>query len=165
MTKGLSLAIVLSIAMLSVGCTDTCNEACNFASDYIESCMPQWNATWDNFNPEWSAKSDFRKACIDSANEGRGQVSGCCPQEEIDDACEGSSDDDCKENKREECENNALLAIDRNCEDTKEVYRQPCSDYWQSVYEVGGPMLPEENPTCSDPDGEETGDDDDATGE
>ncbi len=163
-SKGIVIALVLGVGLMSVGCADTCRQTCNFAADYVESCMPQWNVTWENFDADWSSKADYRKACNDSANEGRGQVADCCPEEDAEAACEGSEEDDCVETKKNECENNALLAIDRNCEDVKDSYRQPCSDYWQSVYVMGGPQFPEENPTCQDPDAGDD-DDDDTTGE
>ena len=167
-SKAIALAVALTVALFSIGCADTCKEACNFAADFYEACLPEWNSDWSNFNPDWEKKSDFSKACNDSANQGRDQVADCCPEEDIEIACEDSEEEDCAEDKRGECENNALLAIDRNCEDTKDIYRQPCSDYWQEVFVQGGPQFPEENPTCSDPgddDDDTTAGDDDESGE
>lgn len=164
MYRALSIVTVVALGLLSIGCADTCKEMCRFAADYYDECLPQWNAEWSNLG-DYDSKADFRSACIDSANTGRSQVSDCCPAEDAETACEALGSDDmdtCIDDKTSECENNTLLAIDRNCEDTKESFRQSCTDYWESVYVIEGPDFPKDNPTCQDLE-EDTGDDD--TGE
>lgn len=161
MYRALAIAAVVALGLLSIGCADTCKEMCRFAADYYDDCLPEWNSDWENLG--YDSKADFRTACIDSANTGRSQVSDCCPVEDAEAACDALDTDDvdgCVDEKTNECENNTLLAIDRNCEDTKESFRQSCTDYWQSVYVIGGPAFPEDNPTCQDLQEEEGGDDD-----
>ena len=152
----IGFALLAVLAALSIGC-DTCKERCDFAADYYDSCLSEWNSTWENIGYE--GKKDFRNSCVDSVNQGRAQVADCCASEEEDPEMTAEQ----VEQKQEECENNTLLSIDRNCEDNKELYRQPCSVYWQEVYQFGDPVFPEENPTCQDLDGEEEGDDDSAS--
>ena len=153
----IGFVLIAAMASLSIGC-DTCKERCDFAADFYESCLPEWNSTWENLGYE--GKSDFRGACVDSVNVGRSQVADCCADVEYaDDVTEEQIAD-----KQEECESNTLLSIDRQCEDNKELYRQPCSEYWQQVFVFHEEDLPgEDNPTCQD-DGEE-GDDDSAAGD
>ena len=114
-----------------------------FEADYYEDCLSEWNTEWTTLG--YDDKVAFREACNASVETGRSQVGECC---------EGAEGDDLKE-----CEANTLLAIDRNCENTKEYLRQPCADYWQEVFVFGGPEFPGENPTCDD-----EGDDDDSAG-
>lgn len=141
----IGLVAAISLSLLAVGCGGTCDELCDFAADYYQECLPQWNTTWEGLAPEgdaWTSKSDFKQSCQDSAQAGQDQAGDCCLDLE-------------DEDKTAECEANTLLAIDRNCEDTKELYRQPCSEYWQEVYLLGGPMFPDDNPTCSEDETEE----------
>ncbi len=145
MKQGIFGLVAASFAVaLTAGCGDTCRELCNFEADYYEGCLSEWNTSWTTLG--FDDKAGFRAACMDSVNTGRSQVGDCCT--------------DAAEEDVDECESNALLAIDRNCENTKEFFRQPCSEYWQEVYVLGGPQFPEDNPTCQD----DGADDDDSAG-
>ncbi len=145
--------VIAAFALLTIGC-DTCKERCDFAADFYEECLSEWNTSWEGLGYE--DKGTFRDACVESVNDGRAQVSDCCSSvEENPDL----TAEEIEENQAE-CEDNTLLAIDRNCEDNKELYRQPCSLYWQEVYDPFAPGFPEENPTCQD---EGEGDDDSAS--
>jgi len=178
----IGFVVLAALAALSIGC-DTCKERCDFAADYYDSCLSEWNSTWeelgipyreldslgqgdegatwvmDSEHPYVRSKSEFKRQCNDSVKVGRAQVTDCCASEEEDPDLTAEQ----LEEKQEECENNTLLAIDRNCEDNKELYRQPCSQYWQEVYQHGGADFPEDNPTCQDLDEEDAGDDDSAS--
>ncbi len=65
-SKGIVIALVLGMGLMSVGCTDTCREACNFAADYVESCMPEPNAHREHLDPDWTQQADYQKACIET---------------------------------------------------------------------------------------------------
>ncbi len=141
--KGGAVAVALSLGAMLTGCGDTCTQLCDEAADFHGRCMDQWGATWQTLGYE--GPDDYVATCVASKETAVQCVSDWCD--------EGNPDDP---DASAECALNEKLGILRGCEADKEYYRQPCSDYWMSVYQYGDPMFDNDPSTCNEADEEET---------